>query len=80
MIVEHNVATMVVLSSEGQFWNYWPADNVTLDVGYMKVNTLVHRYCLLGINLITELFLIIVVFKSCHKTDQGQGEVVSELF
>jgi hypothetical protein len=26
MVVEHNVATMVVLSSEGEFWQYWPLD------------------------------------------------------
>ena len=26
MVVEHNVATMVVLSSESEFWQYWPQD------------------------------------------------------
>jgi hypothetical protein len=26
MVVEHNVATMVVLSTEGKFWQYWPLD------------------------------------------------------
>lgn len=27
MVVEHNVSTMVVLSTEGEFWNYWPEEN-----------------------------------------------------
>ena len=47
MVVEHNVATMVMLSdSDGGSWQYWPSDEMTgdrtLNFGYMTV-TLVSR-------------------------------------
>ena len=48
MVVEHNVATMVMLSdSETGSWQYWPSDEAvttdrTLNFGYMTV-TLVSR-------------------------------------
>merc|ERR1712025_943701 len=42
MVVEHNVATMVMLSdSDGGSWQYWPSDEMTgdrtLNFGYMTV-------------------------------------------
>ena len=38
MVVEHNVATMVVLSSEGELWNYWPDElQETREFGYITV-------------------------------------------
>ena len=46
MVVEHNVATMVMLSDTDTTWQYWPSDEVTGDrtvsFGYMTV-TLVSR-------------------------------------
>ena len=46
MVVEHNVATMVMLSDSDNTWQYWPSDEVTGDrtvsFGYMTV-TLVCR-------------------------------------
>ena len=44
MVVEHNVATMVMLSGSDDSWQYWPGDEGerTLSFGYMTV-TLVNR-------------------------------------
>jgi len=46
MVVEHNVATMVMLSDPTSTWQYWPSDEMTgdrtLSFGYMTV-TLVSR-------------------------------------